>query len=86
MDAVYILGIILVLILLSFSIFKKSLKLIFKIILNTAIGVVALICVNAIGRYIGVTIGINLVSALVVGVLGLPGVALLLLLQWLMII
>ena len=38
MDAVYILGIILVLILLSFSIFKKSLKLIFKIILNTAIG------------------------------------------------
>lgn len=34
------------------------------------------------GRLIGVTLGVNLVNALVLGVLGAPGLGLLLLLQW----
>lgn len=86
MDSVYIIAIIAVLIVLSFTIFKKSLKLIFKLLLNTVIGIIALILVNSIGALIGISIGINLVNALVVGIFGVPGVALLLLLQWLLII
>ncbi len=86
MDSLTVIAIIAVLILLSFSIFRKSLKLAFKLLLNTVIGFIALIFVNSIGAYIGISIGINLVTALVVGIFGMPGVALLLLLQWLLII
>lgn len=34
------------------------------------------------GRLIGVTLGVNLVNALVLGALGVPGFGLLLMLQW----
>lgn len=86
MEVIIILGIIAFLIFLSFFIFGKSISLIFKLALNTVIGVAALILINMVGINFGITIGVNLVNGLVVGVLGVPGVALLLLLQWLMII
>ena len=37
---------------------------------------------NQAGALIGIQVGVNLVSALVVGVLGVPGFGLLLLTQW----
>lgn len=86
MEVIIILGIIAFLIFLSFFIFGKSVSLIFKLALNTVIGVAALILINMVGINFGITIGVNLLNGLVVGVLGVPGVALLLLLQWLMII
>lgn len=86
MEVIIILGIIAFLIFLSFFIFGKSVSLIFKLALNTVIGVAALILINMVGINFGITIGVNLINGLVVGVLGVPGVALLLLLQWLMII
>ena len=86
MEVIIILGIIAFLIFLSFFIFGKSISLIFKLALNTVIGVAALILINMVGINFGITIGVNLINGLVVGVLGVPGVALLLLLQWLMII
>ena len=86
MEVIIILGIIAFLIFLSFFIFGKSVSLIFKLALNTIIGVAALILINMVGINFGITIGVNLINGLVVGVLGVPGVALLLLLQWLMII
>lgn len=49
MDSLTVIAIIAVLILLSFSIFRKSLKLAFKLLLNTVIGFIALIFVNSIG-------------------------------------
>ena len=37
---------------------------------------------SQVGRLIGVQLGVNLVNALVLGVLGLPGFGLLLMVQW----
>ena len=42
----------------------------------------ALALFSSVGHYIGVNLGVNLVNALVLGVLGVPGFGLLLMLQW----
>ena len=53
--------------------------MIFKILLNTLLGFVVLFIINLIGTIFGFSIPINLISALVVGFLGLPGLILLIL-------
>jgi len=60
------------------------LKMILKFIYNGIIGGIVLWLLNVVGGIIGVTIAINPVNALVVGFLGIPGVILLLLLQWIL--
>lgn len=72
------------LVILLLKLFTAPLKLVLKLALNTLIGFAALIVVNALGSVIGVSIGINWINALVVGLLGLPGVGVLLILQWLL--
>lgn len=64
--AVYLLGMLLVL----------PIKLIVRLVVNGIIGAVALIIFNFFGTYIGVTIGVNPITALVAGFLGVPGVLL----------
>jgi inhibitor of the pro-sigma K processing machinery len=64
--AVYVLGMLLVL----------PIKLIVRLVVNGIIGAVALIIFNFFGTYIGVTIGVNPITALVAGFLGVPGVLL----------
>ncbi len=56
------------------------LKMVLKLIANSMAGAVLLIVINFIGMNIGVMIPVNIVNALVVGVLGVPGVVTLLLL------
>ena len=73
---------IVVLILVFILLFKTSLKLIFKILINTAVGFVLLYALNMFGGAFGISIGINWVNALVAGILGLPGIAVLLILRW----
>ncbi|MGM9522197.1 MAG: pro-sigmaK processing inhibitor BofA family protein [Oscillospiraceae bacterium] len=75
-----------VLVVLAVLLFTKPLKLVVKLLINTALGFAALILINKFGASIGVTIGVNWLNAAVVGILGLPGVALLLALKWLMLI
>lgn len=77
-------GIILML-LLVMRIFTSPIKIIFKLLLNTILGFIVLIAINYLGAVIGLTIGVNIINALVIGCLGVPGVGLLLLLRWLMI-
>ena len=74
------------LILAAFFILTKPLRMVVKLALNTVCGFVALIAVNYLGAFIGVTIGVNWLNAVVVGVLGVPGVALLFILRWLMLL
>ena len=52
-------------------------KLIFKLILNSIIGIAFLYIINIIGAYFGFHIGINLVTTLIVAFLGIPGTILL---------
>ena len=63
-------------------IFSTPLRLALKLLANTALGFLALWAVHATAAFTGITLGLNLWNALVIGVLGLPGFVLLLLAQW----
>ena len=54
-------------------IFFKPLTFIGKIILNSVIGAIVLIIFNYFGQYTGVHIGVNEFTALIIGILGVPG-------------
>lgn len=59
----------------------KPLRAVFKIILNSALGSVGLVVFNLLFGWLGMGIGVNAWTALTVGILGLPGMALLIFLQ-----
>ena len=61
---------------LLFKIFGWSLKMFFKLLVNTIIGGVILILLNLVGGLIGFTVPITILSSLIVGVLGVAGVIL----------
>lgn len=87
MSAIQITAIVVVIgiiILAAFKIFTAPMKLLFKLLVNTLLGFISLIIINFLGSFTGLSLGINWVNAAVVGVFGVPGVGLLLLLQWLM--
>ena len=71
----------LLVLLLFFKIFSKPIKCILKLLLNALLGFVILIVVNYLGAFVGLKITVGWVSALVAGVLGAPGVILLLLIE-----
>lgn len=49
---------------------------------NALLGLAALLAVNISSQYTGVDLGFNLFNGVVVSVLGIPGVVLLVLVQW----
>ncbi|GAA0086850.1 pro-sigmaK processing inhibitor BofA family protein [Clostridium sp. CTA-7] len=59
----------------------KFLKWPLKILLNGIIGIVLLYLANILGSYLGFYIGINAITALIAGFLGVPGVIFLVLFQ-----
>lgn len=75
----YLLGILLIFVVAK--IFFTPLKVIFKLILSSLLGVLFLILINLFSPVTGIYIGINAVTAVVLGVLGMPGTCLILLLQ-----
>lgn len=60
------------------------LKLLFRFLLNGIIGGIALWLLNLVGGLIGVLVAINPITALTVGFLGIPGLILILLLQFIL--
>lgn len=54
-------------------------RLVFKLIYNGIVGGIMLWIVNYIGAYFSFNIGINPITALIAGFLGIPGVVLLIL-------
>lgn len=62
--------------------FAAPLQLALRLVLSALLGFAALLALNWTGGFTGVTLGVNLPNALTVGVLGVPGLLLLLLLQW----
>ena len=63
-------------------IFCTPLKLAVRLLGNTALGFLALWFANLAAPATGLVLGLNLWNALTVAVLGLPGLILLLLVQW----
>ena len=60
----------------------RPLKGLVRLLGRTGIGLGALYVLSYLGSFIGVALGVNLTNALVLGVLGVPGLGLLLLLHW----
>ena len=63
--------------------FKTPLKLAMQVLRNTLLGFGALFLLNLTQAVTGISLGVNLLNALVIGILGVPGLGLLLLVQWL---
>ena len=70
--AVYVIGVLLVL----------PIKIIVRLVINGIIGAVALFAINFFSGLTGLVIGINPITALVAGFLGIPGIVLLIFLQY----
>ena len=78
----YVVGLVLLYILCK--IFIRPIRWLFKIVLNGIIGGLILAAINFIGGFAGLHIIINPLSALITGLLGVPGVVLIILLQFLL--
>jgi len=78
-----IVGIVL---LLSVTIFRRPIGLLLRLVMNTIGGFIMLFVVNFLGGFIGISLGIGWFNAVIVGIFGLPGVGLLLMLQWLLVV
>ena len=71
----------LLLLLLFFKILAKPIKWILKLLLNALLGLIILAVVNYLGSFVGITVTVGWISALVAGILGIPGVILLVLIE-----
>ena len=70
--------------------FRKPLRLAdgrlaLRVVLNSALGLGVLWLLNSTAPLTGLTLGVNWFNALTVGVLGLPGLGLLLLVKWVLV-
>ena len=61
---------------------RKPLRWLLRLGGRTLAGLAGLFAFSQVGGLIGVTLGVNLVNALVVALLGLPGFGLLLMTNW----
>ena len=61
---------------------QKPLRGLVRLLARTGVGLAVLWALNGLGGLVGLHLGVNLVNALVLGVLGAPGLGLLLLLDW----
>ncbi|NLY66660.1 MAG: pro-sigmaK processing inhibitor BofA [Tissierellia bacterium] len=70
----YILGMLLVV----------PIRLLIKLIANGILGGILLLIVNLIGKFLGFSIVINPITAVIAGIFGIPGVILLIVLQYIL--
>ena len=61
---------------------RRPVARLLRLALRSSVGLAALALFSQVGGLVGINLGVNLVNALVLGVLGLPGFGLLLMLQW----
>lgn len=62
-------------------IFIIPLKKIFKIIINSILGGITLYLINFVGGNFGFHIGLNILTSMLIGILGLPGAVLLIIIK-----
>lgn len=66
------------------QVFLKPLKLLWKVLFNSALGLILLLVVNYVGAFFGFKVGINIITVLIAGFLGIPGLILLVCFQLLL--
>lgn len=62
----------------ALRVFLAPIRLLLRLVVNSALGLVLLWLINMAGNSINLHIGLNPITAVVVGLLGIPGVLLLL--------
>ena len=62
--------------------FRRPLGALGRLAVRSGVGLVFLWLFQGVGALLGVQLGVNLLNGLVLGALGLPGFALLLMAQW----
>ena len=65
--------------------FHRPLRLALRVVFNSALGLLALWILERTAPVTGLTLGVNWFNALTVGVLGVPGLGLLLLVKWVLV-
>ena len=80
-NTIGIIGICIIIFLIFGKIFIWPLKKILKLIVNWILGGVLIYIINVIGMNFGFHIGLNIVTSLLVGFLGVPGAGLLIILK-----
>lgn len=73
---------LLFLVVVCLRLFATPLKLALKVVFNSALGFGALWLLNLTTAVTGLSLGLNIFNAAVIGILGVPGFGLLLLVQW----
>ena len=61
---------------------RQPLKLALRVLINSALGFCAVWLLNMTTAVTGMSLGLNIFNAVTIGVLGVPGLGLLLLLKW----
>ena len=75
----------LVVVIAAVRVLATPVKLLLRVGCNTLLGLGALILLNATSALTGLSLGLNLFNAAVVGILGIPGLVLLLLARWVLV-
>lgn len=63
---------------------SRPIKLVFKLLLHAAVGFLTLLLINAVGSAFAISVPITWLTSIVAGILGLPGVVILLILRYLL--
>lgn len=80
-SSILILAAVAVGVILLLKILSAPIRLAFKLLINAGVGFLILFVVNFFGDFVGFTLGVNFLNALVAGVLGVPGVILLIVIK-----
>ena len=64
------------------KLFSAPLKIALRVALNSALGFGTVWLLNLTTAVTGLSLGLNLFNAVTIGILGIPGLGLLLLMQW----
>jgi len=75
---------LLVIIFIISQLIMKPLKLVWKLLINSIIGLVLLLLTNYIGAYFDFSLPLNILTILISGFLGVPGILLLICFQLLL--
>lgn len=63
------------------KIFRISTKKIIKLIANSVVGAIIIFVINLVGASFNFHIGFSIINSIIVGILGVPGAALLILIK-----
>ncbi|NLZ49694.1 MAG: pro-sigmaK processing inhibitor BofA [Clostridiales bacterium] len=73
MDPLFTFLIVVFVLFLIVKTFSRTFRFIKFIVLNCVLGLILLLCANFIGTFYGFTLGINVLTILVAGFCGIPG-------------